>query len=89
MEPASTIIRKLGGEAAVSRITDTAYTAPYRWQHPRDRGGTDGVIPQRHHPALLAYARSKGISLKAEEFLPVRQPRAKIRVTARTRSRAA
>lgn len=70
MEPASTIITKIGGEAVVSEITGTAYTAPYRWQHPRERGGTGGLIPQRYHPVLLAYARSKGISLKAEEFLP-------------------
>jgi len=69
MEPASSIVQKLGGESVVAKVTGTAYTAPYRWQHPRERGGTDGVIPQRHHRTLLDYARSKGISLKAEEFL--------------------
>lgn len=70
MEPASSIIAKLGGEAVVSDVTGTAYTAPYRWQYPRERKGTGGIIPQRHHPQLLAFARSKGIPLKAEEFLP-------------------
>jgi hypothetical protein len=75
MEPASSIIKKLGGEAVVSGVTETAYTAPYRWQYPRDRKGTGGLIPQRYHRTLLDYARSKGISLKAEEFLsmPSRQ----------------
>jgi len=70
MEPAQTIIKRLGGPAVVSKITGTAYTAPYRWQQPRDKGGTDGLIPQRYHPALLGYARDNDIPLVADEFLP-------------------
>lgn len=73
MEPARSIIEKLGGEAVVSSVTRTAYTAPYRWQHSKAKGGTDGLIPQRHHPALLSYARENGISLSASEFLPSEQ----------------
>ena len=68
--PASLIIARLGGEAVVSAITGTAYTAPYRWQAARAKGGTGGLIPQRHHRRLLDYARSKGIPLTADEFLP-------------------
>ena len=33
MDPATAIIRKLGGEAKVAEITGLAFTAPYRWQH--------------------------------------------------------
>lgn len=69
MEPARSIIERLGGEAVVSKITGTAYTAPYRWQHPRPKGGTGGVIPQRYHRGLLDYARENGIDLNAEDFL--------------------
>ena len=68
--PASVIIARLGGEAMVSFITGTAYTAPYRWQSARTKGGTGGLIPQRYHRKLIDYARSKGIALSAEEFLP-------------------
>jgi hypothetical protein len=57
------------GSAAVAAITGTAYTAPYRWQAARARGGTGGVIPQRHHRRLIDYARANGIPLSAEEFL--------------------
>lgn len=71
MEPAKSIIQKLGGEAVVSQITQTAYTAPYRWQHSRSKGGTDGLVPQRHHQKLLDYARANGIALEAAEFLAV------------------
>ncbi|MBY6242815.1 hypothetical protein [Methylosinus sp. Sm6] len=70
MEPAYTIIKRLGGEAAVSRATGTAYTAPYRWQHPVDKGGTGGLIPQKHHPALLEFARQNGKELTPADFLP-------------------
>lgn len=79
MEPAATIIRNLGGEAVVAAILGMAYTAPYRWQHAKEKGGTGGLIPQRHHRALLDYAKQKGVKLRADDFLsrePV-VPRAK------------
>lgn len=69
MEPAKTIIKRLGGEATVSGITGTAFTAPYRWQHPKEKGGTGGLIPQRHHRALLEYAKQNEIGLRADDFL--------------------
>ena len=69
MNPARRIIARLGGEAQISFITGTAYTAPYRWQAARAKGGTGGLIPQRHHRRLIDYARSRGIPLSAEEFL--------------------
>ncbi len=76
MEPARTIIQMLGGEKVVSEITATAYTAPYRWQHAREKGGTGGLIPQRYHRLLLDHASQKGLPLKAEDFLAASQPEA-------------
>jgi hypothetical protein len=73
MEPAASIIKAIGGEAIASQITGTAYTAPYRWQQPKEKGGTGGLIPQRHHPAILQFAREKGINVTAESFLPALQ----------------
>jgi len=69
MEPASTIVGLLGGPAAVARATGTALTAPYRWQYTRAKGGTGGLIPQRHHRALIEFARSQGVVLNADDFL--------------------
>lgn len=77
MDPAKTIIERLGGEAVVSKITGTAYTAPYRWQHSREKGGTGGLIPQKHHRALLIYAREHDIALSSDDFaLPLDAPTA-------------
>jgi hypothetical protein len=70
MNPAQIIISRLGGEAQVAFVTATSYTAPYRWQAAKAKGGTGGLIPQRYHRTLLDYARSRGIALTAEEFLP-------------------
>lgn len=74
MEPASSIIKKLGGEAKVAEITGMAFTAPYRWQHDKSKGGTGGLIPQRLHRVLLDYAHANDIPLIAEEFLAPRSP---------------
>ena len=75
MDPATAIIRKLGGEAKVAWIVGTALSAPYRWQYEKSRGGTGGSIPQAHHRALLDYAHAQGIALTAEEFLMPRPER--------------
>lgn len=69
MEPAKSIIEKLGGHRAVADLTGTALTAPYRWTHPVEKGGTGGTIPQKHHRTLLEHARERGIPLTAEDFL--------------------
>lgn len=71
LEPAASIIRKLGGEAAAASLVGATYTAPYRWQTSRIKGGTGGLIPQRYHRMLLDHARATGIDLRAEDFLEI------------------
>ncbi len=68
MEPAASIIRRLGGEANVSRITGRGATAPYKWQYSVEKGGTGGLIPQRLHTVLLDHARAHGIALSPTDF---------------------
>jgi hypothetical protein len=69
MEPASIIIRRLGGAKVVAAITGRAVTAPYRWQYSREKGGTGGLIPQKYHRILIDYAERKGIRLGAADFV--------------------
>jgi hypothetical protein len=69
LEPARSIIAKLGGEEKVAAITETAITAPYRWQAPVEKRGTGGTIPQRYHVLLLTFAAENGIPLSADDFL--------------------
>lgn len=72
MEPAQTIITKLGGPSAVARVVKLHRTRVSSWQRPRERGGHDGLIPQRHHRALLDFAERNKIPLTADDFLPPR-----------------
>lgn len=68
MEPAQTIITKLGGVNAVSQITGVHRTRVFAWKRSRAAGGTDGRIPQNHIETMIAFARENGIDLKVEEF---------------------
>lgn len=70
-EPAATIIRALGGAAAVALAAGTAKTAPYRWQRGDSDGGTGGYIPRKYRSRLIDFARSKGVLLTVEDFAEV------------------
>lgn len=76
ISPATKLVEKFGGPEIVARVTGRASTAPYRWQHTKDKGGTGGLVPQRYHRALLDYAEANGIDWKAEDFLPPRETEA-------------
>jgi hypothetical protein len=70
MEPAQTIISKLGGPNAVSRIAQVHRTRVSNWMRAKEAGGTGGVIPFKHVPSLLAAAKAQGVTLHVEDFLP-------------------
>jgi hypothetical protein len=70
MEPADSIIQKLGGPSEVAKIVGVHRTRVSNWKRPRNRGGTGGRVPQNHIPALLAYARDNGIGLGPADFIP-------------------
>lgn len=71
MEPAQTIIGKLGGPSAVAEVVGVHRTRVSNWQRPREKGGTGGRIPQNHIPVLLDFARARDVPLTAADFLPV------------------
>lgn len=69
LEPAKSVIAKIGIKQ-VSEVTGTHITRVYRWMYTKERGGTNGVIPNAAARALLAYAAEKGIDLSAADFFP-------------------
>ena len=71
MEPASNIIKSLGGAVQVARIAGVHRTRVYTWMRPRDAGGTGGIIPIRHAGKIIEAARAKGIALSGDDFIPV------------------
>jgi len=70
MEPARSIIQKLGGPNAVAEIAGVHRTRVSNWMRPKASGGTGGTIPFKHVPSLLAAAKGKGLELGADDFLP-------------------
>lgn len=73
MEPASNIIKKLGGPSKVALITGAHRTRVSNWMRGKDVGGTGGMIPFKHVPKLLKAAEEKGLPLSADDFLPVKE----------------
>jgi hypothetical protein len=70
MEPARTIISKLGGATAVAAIAGVHRTRVYLWMRGKEVGGTGGLIPQWHIPKLMAAAQANGVTLTGDDFLP-------------------
>ena len=70
MEPARTIIDRLGGPNKVATIAGVHRTRVSNWARTKEAGGTGGVIPFKHVPALLAAAKDAGVELSADDFLP-------------------
>lgn len=70
MEPAQTIIRKLGGPTLVAKALGLHRTRVSNWRRPKRAGGTDGVIPQKHITRLLVIAAERGIALSPADFFP-------------------
>jgi len=67
-EPAAQIVRKFGGEQAITKPLGLNQSAAYRWQTPRERGGTGGIIPPIHWDRLLASAKRRKIKLERGDF---------------------
>lgn len=68
MEPAASIITKCGGPKAVAEMLKVDVSRVWRWTYPKDRGGSDGRIPGKHHANLLALAQERGIDLQPKDF---------------------
>lgn len=71
LDPARSVIAKLGGPDAVRAITGKSLSRIYRWMYPADRGGTDGVIPHVDARKMLDHAKANGIDLSPADFFPV------------------
>lgn len=70
-EPAFSVLEKLGGKSAVAHELGLSPSTLSRWCQPSPQG-TGGIIPQRHWPALLAYAKKQRVALKLAELAAIR-----------------
>jgi len=70
MDPAYSVIERLGGKAEVAETLNLDKSTLSRWCQPRPMG-TGGVIPQRHWRALRQMAREQGVTIDIEELAAV------------------
>ena len=68
---AAHVIEKCGGHRAVADMAGVDVTRVYRWTYSRDRGGTGGIIPTKHHQQLLRVARERGVDLEPADFFDI------------------
>lgn len=70
-EPATTLIKALGGLTAVSKAAGVSVVTVQRWRFPIENGGTGGFIPRKHHPRLMEVAQQRGVDLSPAAFVDV------------------
>lgn len=68
MEPASSIIELCGGFSAVAEMVGRSEIQVRKWTYPKERGGTDGLIPNTCQATLLEGAEKRGIALTPAHF---------------------
>ena len=68
LDPARTVIDRVGGIAVAAEVTGTHFSRVYRWMRPKEVGGTDGIIPADAQQALMDYAREKSLPLRPDDF---------------------
>lgn len=67
MNPAREIIDKFGGSGVVASITGVTPQRVLAWTY-KNRPGTGGKIPWKHHRALIEAAQERGIDLSLRDF---------------------
>lgn len=69
LDPAKTVIERVGGPEVASTVTGKHISRVYRWMYPKDRGGTGGFIPHEDSLKILAHAQAHDLPLEPGDFL--------------------
>lgn len=82
LEPAATVVRKMGGVPMVARVLGLTHSAVYRWMWPQRPGpgesrGTGGLIPVRRQQEILEWSRRNGNHIKADDFFVPRSKKSR------------
>jgi hypothetical protein len=67
---AGRVIKKFKNARRLAALLGCDPSKVYRWNHPRKKGGTDGLIPSCAMPDVLRVARLEGIILTPEDLHP-------------------
>lgn len=70
LEPAYTVIEKLGGKSAVAEHLGLDKSTLSRWCQDKP-AGTGGIVPQRYWPQLMQMAREQRVRITLKELANV------------------
>lgn len=67
---AQSIYKKFGGARNLARLLGKNPSTVYRWDYPKTKGGTDGLIPSSALREVIKLAFLHGILITAEDLYP-------------------
>ena len=67
---AQKIIDKFGGVPRLAVALGCDVSAIYKWNYPKEKGGTDGLVPSSTMPEVLKAADVLGIEFTHEDLDP-------------------
>jgi len=70
LEPAYSVIQKLGGKTALANDLQLFPSTLSRWCQPTP-AGTGGRIPQKYWRQLFEIAKERGVDIKLEELAAI------------------
>lgn len=70
MNIAQQVIEKCGGVSKTAKIVGKSESWVSRWTYPKNRGGTNGRVPQGAQIKLLEAASRGEVDLEASDFFP-------------------
>lgn len=70
MTQADRIVLKFNGVRNLARAIDVDMTTVYKWTYPRNKQGTNGLVPSHAMLKILAAARREGVLLTADDLSP-------------------
>lgn len=70
LEPAKTVIEICGGITKTAKMVKRSETRVRRWAYPREKGGSNGLIPSECQVELMRSAKAEKIDLLPEHFFP-------------------
>lgn len=71
---AARVIQKCGGVSNTARLAGRAVPSVHKWRHPKDKGGTGGLIPVEAQVSLMDAAQRGEVSLTPEDFFDTPAP---------------
>lgn len=67
--PAQAVIDAFGSNAEVSRVLSLSKSTITRWGYTKENKGTNGFVPQKYWPLLLATAKKRKVKLTLRDLV--------------------